>query len=250
MPENPPFNFSEKLSKKDLFERFGREFEKGQVIFSEGEEGRHLYILQEGEVLITKKIRSQEKPLAAFKAGDFFGEMAILNKQPRSATAVASEACKCLMFDDKTVEAMLVNHSQVAVRFIRKLSDRLRQASAMIENLMLKDDYSKVTNSLIQLFSNAKPKDSGLREEIKLSEVAVHSGVSPAVVRFYFKRLAELGVVAFHEARETAAVQNLERLKRLKDYLEMREEFIALEKPEGDIRGLDDDGSNPRVSFF
>lgn len=250
MSESPPFNFSEKLSKKDLFERFGQEFEKGQVIFSEGDEGRHLYILQEGEVLITKKIRSQEKPLATFKAGDFFGEMAILNKQPRSATAVAHAPCKCLMFDEKTVEAMLVNHSQVAVRFIRKLSDRLRQASAMIENLMLKDDYSKVTNSLIQLFTHLKPKESGLKEEIKLSEVAVHSGVSPAVVKFYFKRLAELGIVQFAEEREMAAVQNLERLKRLKEYLEMREEFIVLEKPEGEARALVDESGKPRVSFF
>src|SRR5438034_11292663 len=71
-----------------LFQRFGREFRKGHVLFREGEPGKEMYVVQAGKVNITKTVRETEKILATLGAGEFFGEMSILNNKPRSAGAV------------------------------------------------------------------------------------------------------------------------------------------------------------------
>ena len=74
-----------------LFQRFGKEFKRGDVLFKEGDVGKEMYVIQAGKVNITKKVRDTEKILATLGAGEFLGEMAILNNKPRSAGAVMAE---------------------------------------------------------------------------------------------------------------------------------------------------------------
>jgi CRP-like cAMP-binding protein len=65
-----------------LFERFGREFPPGTVIFKEGDVGNEMYVIQSGKINITKSSRDQEKLLVTLGPGAFFGEMAIINNSP------------------------------------------------------------------------------------------------------------------------------------------------------------------------
>src|SRR6267378_1168193 len=90
-----------------LFQRFGKEFKRGDVLFNEGEVGKEMYVIQTGKVNITKKVRDTEKILATLGAGEFLGEMAILNNKPRSAGATVAEDAKLLVIDPKTFEAMI-----------------------------------------------------------------------------------------------------------------------------------------------
>ena len=73
----------------DALERFAREFPAGAVLFEEGQPGRDMYIIVSGEIEIRRQVGGSERVLAVLPAGEFFGEMAILNGRPRSATAVA-----------------------------------------------------------------------------------------------------------------------------------------------------------------
>src|SRR5437773_1238057 len=68
-----------------LFQRFGKEFPKGTVLFSEGQPGKEMFVLQSGKVAISKKVRDVEKVLATLGPGEFFGEMAIISNKPRNA---------------------------------------------------------------------------------------------------------------------------------------------------------------------
>ena len=70
-----------------LFARFGKVCAAGTVLFREGETGTTMYVLQAGRVRITKSIKGEDKMLAILGPGEFFGEMAILNDKPRTATA-------------------------------------------------------------------------------------------------------------------------------------------------------------------
>src|SRR5437660_11396077 len=90
-----------------LFQRFGREFPKGHVLFREGEPGKEMFVVQSGKVRISKKVRDVEKTLVIIGAGAFFGEMSILNNKPRSATATIEEDAKLLIIDPKTFETMV-----------------------------------------------------------------------------------------------------------------------------------------------
>ena len=133
-----------------LFQRFGREFPKGTLLFKEGEPGKEMYVVQSGKVNITKNVRDTEKVLATLGPGEFFGEMSILNNKPRSAGASMAEDGKLLVIDPRTFEAMIRGNVEIAVRLIKKLSDRLQEADEQIENLLLRDPNSRVVHNLLQ----------------------------------------------------------------------------------------------------
>ena len=84
-------------------------------------------------------MRDIEKILAILGPGEFFGEMAIISNKPRNATAVVEETARLLVIDPKTFEGMIRGNSEIAVRMIKKLAERLSEADAQIENLLLSD---------------------------------------------------------------------------------------------------------------
>src|SRR3990172_1049924 len=127
-----------------LFQRLGRVFPTGTVLFRDGETGKEMYVIQAGKVKISKKIRDTEKTLAVLGEGEFLGEMSILNNKPRSATAEVVEEAKLLVIDPKMFEQMLKGNPEIAVRIIKKLAQRLQEADDQIENLMIKDTSSKI----------------------------------------------------------------------------------------------------------
>lgn len=99
----------------------------GSVIFQEGQSGSEMFIIESGSVEIAHRYGPQEKRLALLEAGDFFGEMSVLEDLPRSATARAVSDCRLLPIDASTFDQMLRDYPEVAVRMLRKLSHRLRQ---------------------------------------------------------------------------------------------------------------------------
>src|SRR5438105_12720146 len=87
-------------------ERFGKTFPAGTILFSEGDDGEEMYVIQSGRVQLTRMVRGREAHLATLPPGEFFGEMAIVNNQPRSATATVLEDAHLLVIDARTFEAM------------------------------------------------------------------------------------------------------------------------------------------------
>ncbi|HEV2063241.1 MAG TPA: cyclic nucleotide-binding domain-containing protein, partial [Thermoanaerobaculia bacterium] len=106
------------------------EVKAGELIISEGEPGKEMYIIEQGQVEIVKRVGSDQRRLGMLEAGDFFGEMAILDDQPRGASARAVKDTKLLRIDASTFDQMLRQYPEIAVRMLRKLSARLREASA------------------------------------------------------------------------------------------------------------------------
>ncbi len=104
------------------------EFKARQVIITEGELGREMYIIETGKVEIFRGSGEQERRLGLLEAGDFFGEMAILDDIPRGASARAVTDCKLLSIDHSTFDQMLREYPEVAVRMLRKLARRLRMS--------------------------------------------------------------------------------------------------------------------------
>lgn len=100
-----------------------------EYIVTEGESGSEMYILEEGKVEILKRSGDQQRRLGVLEQGDFFGEMAILEDLPRGASARAMTDCKLLRIDHSTFDQMLRQYPEIAVRMLRKLSSRLREAS-------------------------------------------------------------------------------------------------------------------------
>src|SRR5438067_8986850 len=156
-----------------LFQRFGKEFRRGDVLFREGEPGKEMYVIQAGKVNITKTVRETEKILATLGAGEFFGEMSILNHKPRYAGAVVAEDAKLLVIDPKTFESMIRGNVEIAVRLIKKLSDRLQEADEQIENLLLRDPASRVVHFLMQS-AQKRAKDTPQGKLVQLNAAEIH----------------------------------------------------------------------------
>src|SRR5258708_36518712 len=79
--------------------RFGSEFAAGEILFREGEVGDVMFVIQSGAVRISKNVADNDKVLAVLGPGEFFGEMAILNGKPRTATATVVKPARCLVIE-------------------------------------------------------------------------------------------------------------------------------------------------------
>jgi CRP-like cAMP-binding protein len=132
----------------DALERFGRDFPAGTILFEEGQPGRDMYIVVSGEVEIHRQVGESERVLAVLPAGEFFGEMAILNGRPRSATAVVRSDARLLVIDGTTFEAMLRARPEIALRMIKALASRLDSANQHVELLLLPTANHRVAQCL------------------------------------------------------------------------------------------------------
>jgi len=207
-----------------LFQRFGKEFKRGDVLFREGEPGTEMYVVQAGKVNITKTVRETEKILATLGAGEFFGEMSILNNKPRSAGAVVAEDAKLLVIDPKTFEAMIRGNVEIAVRLIKKLSDRLQEADEQIENLLHRDPNSRVVHHLLQAaIKRGKDTAQGKLVTVNLNELHVRMGLTASDVQEAVNKTAKARIISL--VPEGVLVPDAGKMQKYLEFLEMKERF-------------------------
>jgi hypothetical protein len=118
---------------KTPFERYLVSHPMGDIIFSEGEIGNEMYIVQSGTVELIKTIGKETRVLATLEKGDFFGEMSVLEDLPRTASARAKTDVELVRINGATFDSMLKGNTEIAVRMMRKLSRRLRDVTSMLE---------------------------------------------------------------------------------------------------------------------
>lgn len=121
---------------KNPFAKFLTHFKAGHILFEEGDEGEEMFIIQSGRVAIKKKVKDGDTVLATLEKGDFFGEMAVLERLPRSATAEVSEEGDLIVINGETFGDMIKANPEIAVRMLRKYSIRLRETNRQIENIL------------------------------------------------------------------------------------------------------------------
>jgi CRP-like cAMP-binding protein len=129
-------------AEKNPFAKFLTHFNKGHVLFHEGDDGEEMYIIQSGKVAIKKQVKDGEAVLATLEKGDFFGEMAILERMPRSAAAEIVEEGDLIVINGETFGDMIKANPEIAVRMLRKYSLRLRDADRQIAQALAHHDGS------------------------------------------------------------------------------------------------------------
>lgn len=110
----------------------------GEYVFHEGDLGTEMFIVHRGRVEILKRVGddSSEAQLAVFEQGDFFGELSLLDDQPRSASVRALEDTVLIAVSGSTFIQMLSENPEVAVRMMRKLSRRLRHTDRLLQEAL------------------------------------------------------------------------------------------------------------------
>jgi CRP-like cAMP-binding protein len=141
---------------------FNRTYPKNTMIFSESEPGTELYIIQRGVVKITKIVEDNEVLLAMLKPGDIFGEMALLENKPRSASAIANEDCALMAVNKTNFERMVQTQPQLVTKLTILLAERLWFIYKQLANTLIEDPLGKLYDALLlQLERNRIPIAAG-----------------------------------------------------------------------------------------
>jgi CRP-like cAMP-binding protein len=131
------------------------------MLFAEGEPGEELFIIQRGSVTIAKIVDNNEVLLAVLKAGDIFGEMALLEAKPRVANAVAYEECQVMAVNRANFEHMIKNQPQLIARLTTLLAERIWFIYKQLANTLITDPLGRMYDALlIQLEKNRIPLES------------------------------------------------------------------------------------------
>jgi len=147
-----------------------RNYPKDTMIFSECQSGQDMFIIQDGQVKISKVVDGNEVILAVLKKGDFFGEMALLEDKPRSASAIAHEDCKLMSVNRQNFNQMVATQPQLIARLTTTLAERLWAMSRQLENTQIRDPVSKLFDMLaLQLEKGKVPVTPGTSYQFDLT---------------------------------------------------------------------------------
>jgi CRP/FNR family cyclic AMP-dependent transcriptional regulator len=178
-----------------------RSFPRNAFILRAGEETDALYIILSGRVkLLIPDEEGHEVILAIMGANEFFGEMGLLDDQPRSASAETLEACEMLRVSKAGFTGLLKDNFELAMLIIRNLVRRMREADRKIESLALIDVYGRVARLLIDQAQNVDGKWVVERAPAK-QEMARMIGASREMVSRVVKDLHQKGLIRSEKRR-------------------------------------------------
>lgn len=137
----------------ELIKKFSRIYKSGKEIFNEGDFGRELFIIIKGEVEIYRVVDEKKRTLAILKDGDIFGELAVIDKFPRSANAVATKDTVVLAVNSSAFESVILTNQEFTKKIIRLLSARLRKTNDIVLSIYQKDREEKVLSALNSFYN-------------------------------------------------------------------------------------------------
>ena len=200
------------------FDRFSKKYMPGQVIISEFEPGDCFYLIQSGQIQLVKCINGSNKNLDILKPGEFFGEMAILDNSPRSATCLARTAVTCLEFNKANFEVLIMGNPQLAMILLKLFCKRIYDQHRRLKTLCIKDIQARICDVFLMFDENnpmTNPQDHARRFSLTTQDVAHWAGLEPTVTRDELTKLAKQHKVEIFE--NIIIVPDIVDLRRIVD---------------------------------
>ena len=127
-------------------------FAKGSILFKEGDEGDHLYVIIDGKLKLgTSSGDGRENLLSILGPGEMFGELSLFDPGPRTSTATAVTDAKLLSLSHEKVIPWLRENPEVSLQLLTRLSQRLRRTNEAVGDLVFSDVPGRVAKALIDL---------------------------------------------------------------------------------------------------
>ena len=200
------------------FKRFAKKYEPGQVIISEFEPGDCFYLIQAGQVQLVKCVNGSTKNLDILKPGEFFGEMAILDNSPRSATCMAAGNVECLEFNKENFQLLITGNPQIALVLLKLFCKRIYDQKRRFRVLAIKDIQAKIADVFVmqdEMNPVSNLVEKSRKFYITASDVAHWAGISTDEAREELMKFAEKRKIEIHE--NYIVVTNIMEMKRLVD---------------------------------
>jgi len=192
-----------------------RRFPKDTVVFFENEEGDFFFMILDGRIKVTiLGDDGREVILSMLGPGDFFGEMALLDNEPRSATAIAVEETELLSLHRTDFQTVLTDNRSITIALIKVLTARLRRANHQISTLALLDVYGRVARVIVDM---AREEGRRLRDgriafrRATHQEIANRIGTTRETVTRMLKDLERQGLIHI-EGKEIVVEPDFEKV--------------------------------------
>ena len=179
-----------------------KEFKRNQALISEGDYSRSLFLIQTGRTKVFSNDEEGKQTIFAFLgAGDYCGELSLLDAEPRSASVVALEKTIALQLNYTPFNAFLKTHPEISYSIFKTLTARIRQMDRTICNLTSLDTYGRIVQLLYQ---EAQDKNGTMiTERLTQQDIAEMVGSSREMVSRILTELRKGKYIAINKKRIT-----------------------------------------------
>ena len=200
------------------FARFAKTFEPGSVIISEHEPGDCFYLIQSGRVQLVKCVNGKKKNLDILMPGEFFGEMAILENTPRSATCVAIDKVEVLEFNKQNFEILITGNPQIAMILIKLFCKRIYDQKRRFKTLVIADPQARIGDVFLmfdEMNPCPNPNERSRRFNLTMQDVAHWAGLPINQVKDEMNKFVEKHKIEIYT--NYIIVTNISDMKRFVD---------------------------------
>ena len=200
---------------------YEKHLRSGVVLFKEGASGEEMYLIRSGKIRIVKDLEGTKKTLAVIGEGEFFGEMALLDKRPRSAAAIAETDAK-LIIVDRNAFLSSVNKNPFIKYIIETLTTRLRKTNNMLKYFSVPNEKVRFLLFLKDRLSKNEEGDMDTRLDAGGKEIADVTGVPLSKIEGYLRELKEYNIASLEG---TVVIKSPEKFEKYEEYITLQEEF-------------------------
>ncbi|MFA5162398.1 MAG: Crp/Fnr family transcriptional regulator [Elusimicrobiales bacterium] len=187
---------------------------KGEMIFSKDEAGDNFFIVKSGRVRIFTSVQPERaKTLAYLGAGDFFGEMALLGGEVRSASACAEEDCELRVINGGNFKKLLRADHAFTLNLLRTLCERLHKADDEIEGLLFHNMIGRLAGAIVKLRGERKFSPVPAEIDINISQLAQYIGATREPVSRAVSALKRAKMIDYRAGK--IAVLDVARLRAI-----------------------------------
>lgn len=200
------------------FSRFAKTFEPGSVIIAEYEPGDSFYLIQSGSVQLVKCVKGAKKNLDILRPSEFFGEMAILENSPRSATAVAVNKVEVLEFNKENFELLITGNPQIALILLKLFCKRIYDQKRRFRILVIEDTQARIADVFLmfaEMQTPADPNERTMRFDLTIQDISHWAGLPVDVVREEVNRFVEKRKIEVYDSY--IIVNNIVDMRRIVD---------------------------------
>lgn len=176
------------------FSRFAKTYESGSVIISEYEPGDCFYLIQTGQVQLVKCVNGAKKNLDILMPSEFFGEMAILENSPRSATCVAIDQVEVLEFSKENFELLISGNPQIALMLLKLFCKRIYDQKRRFKILCINDLQARIGDVLLmfdEMNPSQNPNERSRRFNLTIQDLSHWVGLPMDTVRDEVNKFVE-----------------------------------------------------------
>jgi len=184
-------------------QRFGRD----EVVFYQGDPGDSFYVLLAGQVKVSvSSPEGQEAILVMLDSGESFGELALLDAQPRSATIEATRPTEVVVIRKDEFHRLIHQHPDIAVQLLRVMTKRLRDTDQLVQDAAFLDVAERLAKKLLALVdSHGRRSERGIELDIHLTQqdLAAMIGATRESVNKQLGAFRDRGILSVDRQRIT-----------------------------------------------